>query len=75
MKEKATLSFDLTDPDARESFHVAVQAKDYRLVLWDMDQYLRSNIKYGGHTEEIEEVYRAVRERLHELLEQWEITL
>ena len=75
MTESGTLTFDLTDPDAKEAFLTAVKAGAYKGVLWGMDQYLRSNTKYGNHPEEEHDIYQAVREKLHELLEQGEVSL
>ena len=45
--ETATLTFDLTDPDAARAFHRAVHALDLCLTLSDLDGELRRIIKYS----------------------------
>lgn len=45
----ATLTFDLSDPGDEASFERANRALDAILVLWDFDQYLRSEYKYNGN--------------------------
>jgi hypothetical protein len=47
----------------------ALLADDMSVVIWEMDQYLRSEIKHGAKK------YDKVRERLHELLTEHGIIL
>ena len=64
---KAILEFDL--PDDNEAFDLAVRAGKYSSVLWDLDQWLRSIIKYDDSlSEEQEVIYQKVRDKLHETL-------
>ena len=69
---KLVLEFDL--PDEREEALRAQQGPDLVSVLWDLDEYLRSAIKYG-----LEGVDSAtaqiIRDRLHELLDDLYINL
>ena len=37
---KAILKFDLSDPDDTYEFESASNARNLRLALWDIDQYL-----------------------------------
>lgn len=48
MSKKGILEFDLTDPDAKSDFELAVNAIDYKLTLWDFSMdVLRQMTKYG----------------------------
>jgi hypothetical protein len=59
---KAQLIFDLIDLDDRLKHQRAILADDMMSVIWDMDQWLRSEIKYN------EKPYQEVRDFLHEML-------
>ena len=56
---KATLAFDLNDPDDTTEHHIATHARDMLMCLWDFDQHLRDKIKYHNAGQEIENL-RAV---------------
>jgi len=71
--QTGTLSFDLTDPDARQQFRLACNAASMYSVLWDMDQYLREQVKYLD-ADERDDTYD-IRQKLHELMSQGGITL
>ncbi len=43
---KATLEFDLSDPDDVHDFDVAIRGKDFLRVLQDLDNSLRGKVKY-----------------------------
>lgn len=60
---KAKLIFDLEDPNDRIEFERAIRGKDMAMLLWEYDQHLRSEYKYG----EKEEAY-AFREKLREMM-------
>jgi len=65
---KAILKYDLTDVDDRMSHMRAVKSLDMMMVLWDLDQELRSLTKYAPDdmsTEEYE-TYSKVRDLLRE---------
>lgn len=63
---KATLTFQL--PEEQEEFHMAVKANRAHIALLDMDQFLRSKIKYEELTEEQNELYQSIRDKLREIL-------
>ncbi len=44
---KATLEFDLSKPEDEEAHKRAVKSLDLVFALWDIDQYLREQIKYN----------------------------
>ena len=65
---KAILEFNL--PDDEEQFMLAVKGRDMILVLYELDQHLRSETKYAPDTMS-QEVYDAlvqVRKTLNELM-------
>ena len=74
---KAILEFDLNEPDDREAHKRAVKSLDLVLALWDIDQYLRSQIKYGNETEITDEQYKILEEtrtKLHQILSEYNIS-
>lgn len=62
---KATLNFDLSDPDDQNEFDLCSNARKMFLVLWEFDQALRSKYKYEG-IEAAEEYRDLLREHLVE---------
>jgi hypothetical protein len=70
---KAMLSFKL--PEEQAEFRNATQAGDMHSVLWEIDQYLRGQVKYCDHPPAISATYQAVRDRLWEELNARSITL
>ena len=70
---KAMLRFDL--PEEQAEFKAATQAGDMHSVLWELDQYLRGQVKYCDHPAEVSATYQAVRDRLWEELNARSITL
>jgi hypothetical protein len=44
---KATLEFNLDDNDDKMAHLRCVKATDMALALWDMDEYLRGEIKHA----------------------------
>jgi hypothetical protein len=67
---KAILEFDLNEPDDVEAHKRAVKALDLVIALWDIDQYLRSSLKYSsdGLTEDQYKVLDETREKFHDIL-------
>ena len=50
--------------DDRNEYEIAFHGLDFLMALWEMDQWLRSEIKYAQ-----KEQYQPVREKLFEILE------
>lgn len=65
---KAKLEFNL--PDDQQDFTVAVNAMNFWHVLWEMDQYLRSNTKYApdSMSQDKYDAFQEAREKLNELM-------
>ena len=70
---KAILEFDLNEDQA--DFETAVQAPRMRLVLWELDQWLRSNTKYAPENTSADtyDAYENCRNQLHELMREYNI--
>lgn len=71
---KATLEFNL--PDDKEDFDLATRALSWYSIVWDMDQYLRSRLKYEDSLSE--DSYKALeeaREKLREIINDKGVTL
>lgn len=68
---KATLTFDEED-----ELMDAVNGYKYKLALWDLNQYLRSEMKYNDNlTPEEYEYAEKVREKLFELINDYNLNL
>jgi hypothetical protein len=67
---KAILEFNLDEHDDLEAHLRCVKALDMALTLWDMDQYLRSKMKYGNNDVELSnDAYEALKNAREELRE------
>jgi hypothetical protein len=70
---KATIEYDLNDIDDRDAHLRAVKSLSLTIALWEMDQHLRSELKYGTREGELsDEAYKAIertREKLREILD------
>ena len=69
---KGTLTFDL--PEDQGDFAIASHAMDWALVVWDLDQRLRSIAKHGEKGHDSEEADN-IREILHDILDEHNLTL
>jgi hypothetical protein len=67
----ATLTFD-----DENDLLVAINGYKCKLALWQLDQFLRSEIKYNDKlTEEQYEYAEIVRNKLHEFINDFNLTL
>jgi hypothetical protein len=64
---KATLEFNL--PDDQDEFNFATRGSNYYIILWDLDQWLRSKMKYDDTlTDGQYEAYEKTREELRDMM-------
>ena len=61
---KATLEFNL--PEDQREFEIANQSKDMLCIIGNLEDTLRSYLKYGHQFKTPEEALQAIRTRLHE---------
>lgn len=67
----ATLTFDEED-----ELLTAINGYKYKLALWYLDQFLRSEMKHNDDlTSEQYDYAEKVREKLYELLNEYQITI
>lgn len=70
---EATIKFNL--PEEEEAFKLAISAENLSRTIWEMDQWLRSQIKYNNLTEQEYEIYEKVREEFHNIMSKNEVTV
>jgi len=72
---EAILKFNL--PEEQLEFEQAVNASKYTSILWDLDQYLRNQVKYPAESthEEFIDAMATARDELWKLLDEHNITL
>ena len=72
---KATLEFSL--PNDKWEFKMANDSAAMHAVLWEMDQWLRKNIKHAPDTmsEDTCNAFELCREQLHEFINENNINL
>lgn len=73
MSQTATLTYDLTDPDARDAFALACKAPDLLRALLEFDQYLHDQVKY--HERKDQHDVEQVRHRFLSLMRDNDIKL
>lgn len=73
---KAILEFDLNNIDDERMFKRCTKSQDLASALWDIEQYLRSQIKYN---EELSyegcKAVEEVRKRFYEIVNEYSIDL
>ena len=70
-----TYTLDMSDSEDRYKSKCLDQAQDSLRVLQDLDNDLRSRIKYGELPEAEEELAENIRTKLHELLADHQVSL
>jgi hypothetical protein len=72
---KGILEFNL--PEEKDRFQEAQKGDSYKLVLWDLDQYLRGILKYNSeaHDEKVIDELQKTRNKLHEFLHEYDLSL
>jgi hypothetical protein len=70
---KATLEFNL--PEDSHEFQMATQGADMHSVLWDMDQWLRTNVKHcpDGTSEDTYKAMVECRNQLYEFMNDYNV--
>lgn len=63
-----TIRIEFNLPEEEYEFKGAINGDKYRSVLIDMDNHLRSKLKYSELTETKYDVYEEIRNKLNELI-------
>jgi hypothetical protein len=69
---KITLEFDSIEE--AEDARTALDGYKWKLLAWDLNQALRDKVKYCPDNED-PQAYEAIRNKLHELLEEYKLNL
>jgi cell fate (sporulation/competence/biofilm development) regulator YlbF (YheA/YmcA/DUF963 family) len=73
---KAILEFDLNEVEDVTAHKRAVKALDMAMALWDMDQYLRQQLKYNDKiTGEVYDALDKAREQLRDFMNNHNVDL
>lgn len=76
---KAILEFNFDEgSDDRMEFEDAINGSKWKVAMWDLDQWLRGNIKHpprGLHETDGVTAQEQVREYLHEILRESNLTM
>lgn len=58
-----------------DDLYMIYHGEDFYFILWDLDQYLRSQIKYHSDdlSEEKEAAFQLARDKIYELMENYEV--
>jgi hypothetical protein len=71
---KAVLEFNL--PEEESDFNLACKGKDWWYVCWELDQYLRGQLKYNDNiSEDTREAYKDLRYELLQTISDRNISL
>jgi len=66
---KATLEFNL--PNDNEEYIIASKSMDWALLVWDVDQLIRSLLKYDpSKFKTSEQALEHLRKKIHNLMEE-----
>ena len=69
---KVILEFDRVEE--YDEIQEALNGWKWASVFWDLDQWLRSEVKYNENNTVAQiEAYEAVRERLREIMQEWKL--
>lgn len=64
---KAIIEYNL--PDEESEYRTAMNGQRYQTSLWEIDQFLRSKIKYDDNlTQDQHDTYQLVREKVREIM-------
>ena len=63
---KATITFTL--PEEEDEYRNAIEGAKMRVILWDVDQFLRAKMKYEELSDGQYDAFKETREHLRRLL-------
>ena len=69
---KAQLTFNL--PEDHEEFTDAVNGNAYKSVIWQIDMYLRSQLKHGELPECEYDKVQEIRDELHSIMNEHNVS-
>jgi len=67
---------EFTDEDAASDAQVALDGWKWKSAIWELDQYLRAEIKYDEKlSTEVIEAYEELRDKIREILSDSNLTM
>ena len=72
---KAILEFNLDEPYEQNAHARAINGTKAYIALYEMDNYLRNQIKYTQHSDEVEVTLQSIRDVLYEIMSKNNIDL
>ena len=69
-----TVRLEFNLPEEYDEFMAAAQGGRLSAALFDMDQYLRSQMKYHELPEEVDVALDTARRKLWEIMEDWGVS-
>lgn len=79
MTQKRNTTFNMTATltfDEENELLTAINGYKYKLALWDLDQFLRSELKYNDKlTEQQYDYAQMLRDKLHEFINDYQIQI
>lgn len=70
---KTILEFNL--PDDKEDLQFALNGVSYYLALTDMQDWLRSQIKYGDYTDDQDKLLEIIQSKFYDILNHRDIVI
>jgi|ETNmetMinimDraft_5_1059913.scaffolds.fasta_scaffold11369_3 hypothetical protein len=70
---RATLEFEL--PEDHENYRQSADGMNWSLAMWDLEQFIRSEIKYQEekYSEGEQEVFQTVRDKIVEIMNEYNL--
>ena len=70
---KHTIEFNL--PEEEEELRITMNASRYLAIIFGLNEWLRSEIKYQELPEETKDTYQKVREKIGDLADEHEVEI
>lgn len=71
---RATLDFDLNDPEDARELHLALKATDFQCCFFEIIEFFRKEFRYSKHPPEISEYIEKIRNELYQIIEKAKLT-
>ena len=67
--------FEFDSVEEADDAKIALDGSKWKFAMWELDQKLRSKVKYGGYSDEETEFAEKLREELREILNSYNLKL
>ena len=69
------LVFDLTNPEGERRLRECLDAPRVKLVLWHLNEWLRSEVKYQELSDDVVDTLNVVRSEIIDLCDEYNVNL